>query len=114
GTGTLGTRVVAGLRRRTGQIRVLTRSGHAGGDGVEYVRGDTVAGQGLPAGFAGADIVLHLAGGAKGDDLAARNVAIAARAAGVRHLLLISVVGADTMPIGYFRAKAEAEVAIQQ
>ena len=30
-------------------------------------------------------------------------------AAGTQHLVLISVIGADRMPIGYFRAKAEAE-----
>lgn len=34
------------------------------------------------------------------------------RDAGVRHLVLISVIGADRMPIGYFRAKAVAERAI--
>jgi uncharacterized protein YbjT (DUF2867 family) len=58
--------------------------------------------------------VLHLAGGAKGDDVAARNLAAAAREAGVQHLVLISVIGADRMPIGYFRAKAEAERVIAE
>lgn len=53
--------------------------------------------------------MLHLAGGAKGDDIAARHLAAAARAAGVGHLVLISVTGADRMSIGYFHAKARAE-----
>lgn len=113
GTGTLGTHVVEQLRHAGRGIRVLGRSARGDEPGVEYMRGDTVAGDGLAAAVAGAEVVLHLAGGAKGDDVAAGHVAAAARAAGVEHLLLISVVGADAMPIGYFRAKAGAEEAIR-
>ncbi|QGH69464.1 SDR family oxidoreductase [Pseudactinotalea sp. HY158] len=120
GTGTLGTHVVARLRRAGRPVRVLTRGNHpdggldaGAGGGVEYVRGDTVAGLGLTEAFAGAETVVHLAGGAKGDDVAAQNVAYAARSARADHLLLISVVGADAMPIGYFRAKAAAEETVR-
>jgi nucleoside-diphosphate-sugar epimerase len=42
----------------------------------------------------GADVVLHLAGGPKGDDAATRNLVRAASRAGVRHLVYISVIGA--------------------
>ncbi|HEY1106733.1 MAG TPA: NAD(P)H-binding protein, partial [Agromyces sp.] len=59
--------------------------------------------------MAGVDVVLHLAGGPKGDDVGTRNVAEAARAARVGHLVMISVIGAESMPIGYFRRKAESE-----
>jgi uncharacterized protein YbjT (DUF2867 family) len=73
-----------------------------------------VTGTGLQMALKGVDTVLHLAGGAKGDDVGARNLVDAARSAGTGHLILISVVGADKMPIGYFRAKAEAERVIAE
>ncbi|GAA4369186.1 SDR family oxidoreductase [Agromyces bauzanensis] len=109
GTGNIGRRVVPLLREAGRDIRILSRHPRSAAPGIEQVEGDTVLGHGLAAALDGVDVVLHLAGGAKGDDIAARNLSAAAREAGVRHLVLISVVGADRMPIGYFRAKAEAE-----
>jgi uncharacterized protein YbjT (DUF2867 family) len=109
GTGNIGSRVVPLLREAGRDIRILTRHPRSAEPGIQHVVGDTVAGQGLAAALEGVDVVLHLAGGAKGDDVAALNLASAAREAGVQHLVLISVIGADQMPIGYFRAKAQAE-----
>ncbi|MDR5701833.1 SDR family oxidoreductase [Agromyces aerolatus] len=109
GTGTIGRRTVPLLRDAGREVRVLSRHPRAATPGVEQVAGDTVSGAGLEAAFAGVTTVLHLAGGAKGDDVAARRVVAAASRARVSHLVLISVIGADAMPIGYFRAKAEAE-----
>jgi len=109
GTGNIGSRVVPLLRDAGSDIRILSRHPRAAEPGIQHVVGDTVAGHGLAAALEGVDVVLHLAGGAKGDDVAARNLAAAAREAGVQHLVLISVIGADRMPIGYFRAKAQAE-----
>ncbi|MBT2586334.1 SDR family oxidoreductase [Arthrobacter sp. ISL-95] len=112
GTGTIGTRVVPLLRAAGRNVRVLSRHPRPNAAGIEYAEGDTVTGAGLQQALKGVDIVLHLAGGAKGDDVAARNLAEAASSAGASHLVLISVVGADRMPIGYFRAKAVAERSI--
>ncbi|WP_448003074.1 SDR family oxidoreductase [Agromyces bauzanensis] len=109
GTGNIGSRVVPLLRESGRDLRILTRHPRPAEPGIQHVAGDTVAGHGLAAALDGVDVVLHLAGGAKGDDAAARNLVAAARHTGVRHLVLISVIGADRMPIGYFRAKAEAE-----
>ena len=109
GTGNIGSRVVPLLREAGRDVRILSRHPREDEPGIQHVQGDTVAGSGVAAALAGVDVVLHLAGGAKGDDVAARNLAAVARDAGVRHLVLISVIGADRMPIGYFRAKAEAE-----
>src|SRR3954466_8315434 len=115
GTGRIGREVVPLLRAVGREVCVLSRHPQAAGDpGVQQLEGDTVEGHGLDAAFAGAGTVLHLAGGARGDDRAARNVAEAARRAGTGHLILISVVGAGRMPIGYFRAKAEAERIIEE
>jgi uncharacterized protein YbjT (DUF2867 family) len=112
GTGTIGRRVVPMLREAGRDVRVLSRHPRADEPGIEHVEGDTVAGRGLAEAVEGTEVVLHLAGGAKGDDIAAGNLAMAAKRARVRHLVLISVIGADRMPIGYFRAKAAAERAI--
>jgi uncharacterized protein YbjT (DUF2867 family) len=98
------------MLRETGRdVRILARHARADEPGIQHVVGDTVAGRGLAAALENVDVIVHLAGGAKGDDIAARNLAAAAREAGARHLILISVIGADRMPIGYFRAKAAAE-----
>ncbi|WP_255546173.1 SDR family oxidoreductase [Glaciihabitans sp. dw_435] len=112
GTGDLGRRVVRRLVGHDAAVRVLSRHGGVDEPGVHHYVGDTVHGRGMTEAMDGADVVVHLAGGATGDDVAAGHVARAARAAGVSHLVLISVVGADAMPIGYFRAKAAAERAV--
>ncbi|WP_349904159.1 SDR family oxidoreductase [Parafrigoribacterium humi] len=114
GTGTIGSRVVPILRAAGADIRILSRHPRADEPGIEQVEGNTVTGNGLASALNGVDTVLHLAGGAKGDDIAARTLANAARSAGIGHLILISVVGADRMPIGYFRTKATAERAIAE
>ncbi|TMR08301.1 SDR family oxidoreductase, partial [Nonomuraea zeae] len=112
GTGTLGRLVVPLLREAGCKVRVLSRRDRASGDGVEYVTGDLVQGTGVEAAVDGAEIVVHLAGGAKGDDVATENLARVASRAGARHLVYISVIGADRMPLGYFRAKLGAERAV--
>ncbi|MCS5718025.1 NAD(P)H-binding protein [Herbiconiux sp. CPCC 205763] len=109
GTGTIGRRVVPWLVEAGRSVRILTRHPGADSPGIEHVGGDTVTGRGVDAALSGVEVVLHLAGGAKGDDVAARTLVNAARVAGVRHIVMISVIGADRMPIGYFRAKAAAE-----
>jgi uncharacterized protein YbjT (DUF2867 family) len=109
GTGTIGSRVVPLLVEAGRPVRVLSRHPGPTSAAVEQVEGDTVTGRGLASACRGAVVVLHLAGGAKGDDVAAGQVARAASAARVGHLILISVIGADRMPLGYFRAKAAAE-----
>lgn len=112
GTGNLGGRVVRRLQSEGKDVRILSRHTRADSAGVVHLVGDTVRGAGLDEAMRDVDVVVHLAGGAKGDDIAAGHVSRAARAAGVRHLVLISVIGADVMPIGYFRAKAAAEETI--
>ena len=118
GTGTIGSAVVPLLQDSGRPIRVLSRhpcpAADIAADGVRYVVGDTVKNIGLPDALLGVKVVLHLAGGASGDDIAAHNLVAAARQADVQHLVLISVVGADRMPLGYFRRKAAAESTITE
>jgi uncharacterized protein YbjT (DUF2867 family) len=128
GTGTLGRQVVPGLRDAGYDVRVLSRpgtagaeAGRAGGEGIELVTGDLSTGEGVEAAVAGAELVVHLAGTAKGDEVKARHLVKAASRARVRHLVFISVVGADRIPVtsavdramfGYFAAKRAAEQVI--
>jgi uncharacterized protein YbjT (DUF2867 family) len=109
GTGNLGRHVVPLLRAQGHDLRVLSRRPHATADGIEYVVGDAVSGAGLGAAVAGIEIVVHLAGSGKGDDIGTAHLAATAREARAGHVVMISVVGADRMPIGYFRAKDRAE-----
>jgi uncharacterized protein YbjT (DUF2867 family) len=112
GTGTLGREVLPLLREAGVAVRVLSRRAHEPTQGVEYVTGDLLKGEGIEAAVADVGAILHLAGGPKGDDVATRNLVRAARRADVRHLALISVIGADRMPLGYFKAKLGAERAV--
>jgi uncharacterized protein YbjT (DUF2867 family) len=118
GTGTLGRLVVARLRDAGHDVRVLSRSRRDGEAGVEPVTGDLATGDGIDDAVAGAEVVVHCAGSSKGDEDKARHLVRAASRAGVRHLVYISVVGADRVPqagridramFGYFGSKLAAE-----
>ncbi|MGW4772168.1 SDR family oxidoreductase [Nocardia sp. NPDC004278] len=112
GTGTLGRHVTPLLVDAGFKIRMLSRNAHESTDGIEYVTGDLVQGTGIEAAVDGAEVILHLAGGPKDDDVATQHLVDAAAKAGVRHLVYIGVIGADKLPIGYFKAKFAAEQAI--
>lgn len=114
GTGSLGRLVTPLLLEAGAEVRVLSRRPHQSGGGITYVTGDLLKDEGTEAAVAGAGTVLHLAGAPTGDDEAARNLVRAASAAGVRHLVFISVIAADRVPLGYFRAKEGAERAVAE
>jgi uncharacterized protein YbjT (DUF2867 family) len=118
GTGTLGRLVVPRLRDTGAAVRVLSRGRHEGADGIELVTGDLGTGEGIDAAVEGAEVIVHCAGTTKGDEHKARHLVRAAARAGVRHLVHISVVGADRIPVtgavdramfGYFASKLAAE-----
>ena len=123
GTGTLGRHVVARLRDAGRDTRVLSRHGHPSEDGLEYVVGDLLKDEGVEAALDGATTVVHCAGGRKGDDEATRNLVRAALGAKIRHLVYISVVGADRVPMasgidrtmfGYFGTKHATEQVVSE
>ena len=99
-------------------MRVLSRHSREAGEGIEFVTGDLATGEGIEAAVEGAEIIVHCAGSSKGDEEKARNLVQAASRAGARHLVYISVVGADRIPVvsgvdramfGYFASKLAAE-----
>jgi uncharacterized protein YbjT (DUF2867 family) len=125
GTGTLGQFVVARLQAAAHDVRILSRGRRSGANaqidpatGTEYVVADLATGEGVDAALAGIAVVVHCAGTAKGDADKARNLVEAATRASVDHIVYISVVGADRIPMvggidrmmfGYFGAKLAAE-----
>jgi uncharacterized protein YbjT (DUF2867 family) len=123
GTGTLGRPVVARLRTAGHKLRVLSRQSHEDRDGVKFVIGDLATGEGVEAALDGTEIVLHIAGSSNGDEDKARHLMAAASRARVRHVVYISVVGADRVPIasgidramfGYFGSKLAAEQVVAE
>lgn len=109
GTGTLGRLVTERLRADGHEVRVLSR--HAQPYAVDLRKG----GPGLDTAMAGVDTVVHCASSPNGgDEDAARHLIAAARGAGVRHLVYISIVGVDRVPFGYYRSKLAVERLVEE
>jgi uncharacterized protein YbjT (DUF2867 family) len=120
GTGTLGKLVVPRLREAGQPVRVLSRQAR---EDDAFVQGDLATGEGVEAAVQGAKTIVHLAGSSKGDGEKAANLVQAAARAGTRHLVYISVVGADRVPVhsgvdravfGYYASKHAAERAVAE
>lgn len=103
GTGTLGKPTVTQLRAGGHEVRVLSRR-----TGPGLTTGDLLTGRGLTLALAGVHTVVHLATGRRDVD-AARTLIDHARAANIRHLVLVSIVGVDQIPLGYYRDKVTIE-----
>lgn len=113
GTGLIGSKLVALLRERGNEVIAA-----APNTGV-----NTITGEGLAETLKGADVVVDVANSPTLDDGAAmeffqasgRNLIAAEKAAGVRHHVALSVVGAQrVVESGYLRAKAAQENLIKK
>jgi uncharacterized protein YbjT (DUF2867 family) len=107
-TGRLGRPTVQRLRAAGHEVRALSRR-----SGPGLVTGDLSSGAGIGAALAGADVVVHLATG-RDDVAAARTLVDAAAGAGVRHLVLVSIVGIEEVPLGYYRQKVAVESVVRE
>ncbi len=112
--GRLGRVVVPRLVEEGWLVRATSR--HARDEPpVEWVTVDLATGDGLVSAVTGVDVVLHLASAPNGrqthrvDVLGTRRLVVAAGQAGVRHLVYVSIVGVDRVPIPYYRHKLAAE-----
>ncbi len=108
GTGDLGRPTVALLRQHGHDVRILSRRP---GDG--HIVGDLDRGEGVDAAVAGVDAIVHLASNARKDLPATERLLAAARAAGIGHVVYISIVGVDHIPYAYYRDKLANEHAIE-
>src|SRR5246500_1273052 len=108
GSGLIGSKVVNILRQRGHEVVAASPS-----SGV-----NTLTGEGLAEALTGAQVVVDLANAPQWDDkavleffeTAGRNLLTAETAAGVKHHVALSIVGADRSPeSGYLRAKVAQE-----
>jgi uncharacterized protein YbjT (DUF2867 family) len=122
GTGTLGRVLVERLRERGHVPRVLSRRAGQG-----RVVGDLETGAGVPEAVRGVDAVVHAASRPSHDVAQTETLLAALRAEGARpaggsvaaagesgrhaapHLVFISIVGVDRVPLAYYREKVEVE-----
>src|ERR1700757_4345527 len=112
GTGLIGSKTVA----------ILRQGGHEGVAASPKSGINSITGEGLKEAMAGTQVVVDLANSPSFEDRAVleffetsgRNVLAAEAAAGVRHHVALSIVGADRTPDnGYFRAKIAQEKLIE-
>ena len=107
GTGLIGSQVV----------KILNGSGHEAVPHSLSTGLDLLSGQGLPGALDGADVVVNLTNSPTFDEASLEffqktmdNLLTAAKAAGVGHAVILSIVGADQVPgLVYFRAKVLQE-----
>ncbi|MFI6726983.1 SDR family oxidoreductase [Streptomyces atratus] len=107
GRGLIGTQVVERLRAAGHDVVPASLS-----TGV-----DVISGKGLERAVSGADVVINLTNSPAFDEssidffeTSMNNIAAAAEAAGVRHHVILSIVGVDQVPqLAYYRAKVAQE-----
>ena len=112
GTGLIGTKVVNNLRHRGQEVVAASPS-----KGV-----NTFTNEGVAEALRGAQVVIDVANAPNWEDkavmeffkTAGHNLLAAEKAAGVRHHVALSIVGADRLPAsGYLRAKVAQEILIK-
>jgi uncharacterized protein YbjT (DUF2867 family) len=106
GTGTLGHHVVEQARSRGHEARSLSRSS------ADFPV-DLTTGAGLEAALAGVEVVVDASNAQKGAQEVlvegSRRLLAAERDAGVRHHVLISIVGIEQTPARYYATKVAQE-----
>lgn len=115
---------VTGATGRAGHhaVELLRARGHEVVE-ISRARGvDVVTGEGLAAALAGVDAVIDSATGSSPDQeqataffvASARNLQAAAAEAGVRRIVMVSIIGCDRFTAGYNVAKRAHELALEE
>ena len=120
GTGLLGRSVAERLAATGHQVRVLSRDPSRAAvstPGVELCRGDLRDPTSLQAVLSSAEVVVHCASdfrAAQDVDVAGtKNLVEVSGEHAVNHLVYVSIVGVDRIPLKYYRAKRDVEVLIE-
>lgn len=116
GTGTLGRLVVERLSAAGCEAIVLSRRARTAEDPAAstWCTGDLRTGVGVDAAVADAQVIIHCATSPRGDVEAARKLVETAQRTGIPHLMYISIVGVDRVPLGYYRSKLEVEQLVER
>lgn len=114
-TGTLGKQVVGGATEAGHQVRAMSRRHHVGYTGVHWTQCDLLAGEGIDAAVDGIDVIVHCATQVtRGKDVTSiENLVAAAHRAGVSHIVHVSIVGIDRIPLPYYQTKLRVERALE-
>jgi uncharacterized protein YbjT (DUF2867 family) len=114
-TGTLGRKVVGEATNAGHHVRAMSRRSHVGYTGVHWSQGDLLANNGIDAAVDGVDVIVHCATQGTGDKdvTSTENLVTAARKAGVAHIIYVSIVGIDRIPLPYYQTKLRAEHVIE-
>ena len=111
-SGNLGSAVLPRLVKDGHDVRPMSRRARPG-----WVAADLATGEGVREAVRGVDAIVHLASSptkTRNTDVeGTRRLVAAAKAAGVRHLLFVSIVGIDRVPLPYYKLKAETEAVIR-
>ncbi len=108
GTGTLGRALVDRLRAAGTEPMVLSRR-----SGPGRIVGDLRSGAGVTVAVRQADVIVHAATSSRGDSDLTRTLLEAARRTGRDpHLVFVSIVGIDRIPLPYYREKLRAEALV--
>jgi uncharacterized protein YbjT (DUF2867 family) len=107
-SGNLGSVVVPRLVEAGHEVRPMSRRPRPG-----WVAADLATGEGLRDAVRGADAIVHLASSptkTRDTDVeGTRRLVAEAKAAGVRHVVFISIIGIDRVPLPYYRHKLATE-----
>ncbi len=118
GTGSLGRAILAAGAESGTVLRVLSRNPRPDGARNEWSQADLVSGAGVAEAVADVDVIIHAASDPRNsavvDVQGTRTLVQAARAARVKHLLYVSIVGVDAVPYPYYRNKLAAEDIVAQ
>lgn len=114
-TGTLGRKVVGAATAAGHHVRAMSRRSHVGYTGVHWAQADLLSNTGVGAAVEGVDVVVHCATQGTGDKdvTSAENLITAARKAGVAHIVYVSIVGIDQIPLPYYKTKLRVERALE-
>ena len=108
-TGQLGRPTTIALRNAGHEVRAMSRKPGSG-----RTVADLLTGAGLAEAFAGVDTVVHLATtNGRADVRMAEHLVAAARQAGVAHLVLISIVDVDRIPLRFYRDRRRIEQIVE-
>lgn len=118
GSGHLGREVVRRALVAGHTVRTASRHPRPPSAEVEHVQLDLESGEGVENAVDAVHAVVHTASDprhARSVDVeGSRRLAEAARRTGVDHFVFVSIVGIDRIPFPYYRAKLQAEAAVQE